>query len=409
MTDGRRVAVTGIGIVSSLGPTREETWEGLVEGRCGIREVTLFDTTGYRSHQAAELSDYRPADRFTARERRLLSRTDQIAVLAAGEALSDAGLDVALDREIPRERVGVVIGAGTADLFRNEDFYSDVLKRGLRRARLTQVFNHFSSTPVDAVASRFELTGIKACLASACSSSTVAIGYAADAIRAGQIDAALTGGSDTLCRLTMSGFDGLRLVDVEPCRPFDASRRGMNIGEGAAVLVLEELGAARARGAHVYAELAGYGIACEAYHPTSPEPEGRAVATALRAALNSAGVDPDEVDHVSTHGTGTLHNDKAEARGLLAAFGERIRRVPVNAIKSMVGHCLGAAGAVEAAALALTIDRGVIPPTIHHEKTDPDCPLDVVPNESRVTRVTCAVSTSLAFGGNNSALVMRRV
>lgn len=400
----RRVVVTGIGVLCSLGVGREEAWANLVEGRCGIRDVTLFDTTGYRSHKAAEIPSV-PAERFTSRERRRFSRSDRVAVLAASEALEDSGL---LESLLERERIGVVLGAGTADLFRNEEYIAELMARGIRRARPGKVFNHFSSTPADAVASRFELTGLKACLVSACSSSTVAIGYAGDAIRAGQIDAALAGGSDTLCRLTMSGFDGLRLVDTEPCRPFDVSRKGMNIGEAGVILVLEERERARARGAHVYAELCGYGIVCEAFHPTSPEPEGRAMAATLRAALAASRIDPDQVDHVNCHGTGTLHNDRAEARGLRAVFGERVRRVPVNAIKSMVGHCLGAAGAIEAAVLALTLERGVIPPTIHHQKTDPECDLDVVPNEARRAPVQCGISSSLAFGGNNAALVMRR-
>jgi 3-oxoacyl-[acyl-carrier-protein] synthase II len=401
----RRIAVTGIGMLSSLGRTREESWAGLVEGRCGIRDVSLFDTTGYRSHKAAQLVDYSPETHFGRRERKRLSRSDQIAILAAAEALSDSGL---LESGLERQRVGVLLGAGTADLFRNEEYYAEVLERGLRRAYPSKILNHFSSTPTDAVASRFGLGGLKACLVSACSSGTVAIGYAGDAIRAGQIDAAVCGASDTLCRLTMSGFDGLRLVDPEPCRPFDVSRKGMNIGEAAAILVLEDMARARRRGAHVYAELLGYGITCEAYHPTSPEPEGKAMAATLRAALTAARVDADAIDHVNCHGTGTLHNDRAEARGLWSVFGERTRRIPANSIKSMVGHCLGAAGAVEAAALALTLERGAIPPTIHHRETDPECNLDVVPNQAREARVNCALSLSLAFGGNDAALVMRR-
>jgi 3-oxoacyl-(acyl-carrier-protein) synthase len=183
----------------------------------------------------------------------------------------------------------------------------------------------------------------------------------------------------------------------------------MNIGEAAAVLRLEELDHARRRGAHIDAELVGYGLTCEAYHPTSPEPDGIAIAATLRAALNAARVDGSTVDHVNTHGTGTPHNDRAEAKGLRLVFGERSRRVPVNSIKSMVGHCLGAAGAIEAATLALTIDRGVIPPTVNHQQTDAECDLDVVPNDARETAVGCGVSTSLAFGGNDSALVMRRI
>jgi len=212
-----------------------------------------------------------------------------------------------------------------------------------------------------------------------------------------------------LCRAALGGFNALRAVDTEPCRPFDVSRNGMNLGEGAGVLVLEELQQARARGAHVYAEFAGYAAYSEAYHVTAPEPEGKAVAALLFAALAASGVSPDEVDHVNAHGTGTVPNDKAEAKAIRHVFGVRTAEIPVTSIKSMLGHCLGAAGGVEAAVLALTIDRGVIPPTIHHTQTDPECQVDVVANQARRTSVRCAISTSLAFGGNDAALVMRQV
>jgi 3-oxoacyl-[acyl-carrier-protein] synthase II len=400
----RRVAVTGIGLICAIGDTREAVWAALVEGRCGVGDVTLFDTAGYRSRCAAQVPQL-DVSRFTPLERRRWSRSDQLAVLAAGEALDEAGL---LEGGIARDRVGVLLGAGTGDLLRNEEYYFTMLQRGLDRARPSQIYNHFTSTPADVVAARFGLEGLRACLVSACSSSTIAIGYAADAIRLGQIDAAVCGGSDALSRLTFSGFNALRLMDPQPCRPFDAARNGMNIGEGAGILVLEAWDGARARGAPIYAELAGYALTCEAFHPTAPEPEGRAVAATIAAALEAAGVDASEVDHVNAHGTATPQNDRAEARGLHLVFGPRAATLPVTSIKSMVGHCLGAAGAIEAAALALTISRGVIPPTIHHERTDEECAVDVVANTAREVPVACGVSTSLAFGGNDAALVMKR-
>lgn len=402
----RRVAITGIGALCALGSDRETVWRGLVEGRCGIGQASLFDTTGYRSHTAAEIPDFHPGTRFTPLEQRRLSRSDQIAILASQEALDDSAI---LESGIDPGRIGVLFGSGTSDLLRNEEYFADLRVSGLRHARLSKVFNHFSSTSIDAVGSRFGLQGIRACLVSACSSSTIAIGYAGDAIRGGQVDAALCGGSDVLSRLTLSGFNALRLVDTQPCRPFDVSRNGMNIGEAAGVLVLEDMERARKRGAAIYAELAGYGLTCEAFHPTSPEPDGQAIAATLNAALAASGVDASEVDHVNAHGTGTQHNDRAEARGLRLVFGERARRIPVNSVKSMVGHCLGAAGGIEAVTLALTIARGVIPPTIHHQTTDAECDLDVVPNVAREVRVRCGISTSLAFGGNDAALVMRAV
>jgi 3-oxoacyl-[acyl-carrier-protein] synthase II len=262
---------------------------------------------------------------------------------------------------------------------------------------------------VDVVAEKFGFEGPRGCIVAACSSSTIAIGRGVESIRRGRADVVLAGGTDALSRLTYSGFNLLRLMDPAPCRPFDRSRAGMNIGEGAGILVLEDLERARRRGAPIYAELAGHSLACEAFHPTAPEPEGKPVAAVIHLALRDAGISPDEVQHINAHGTATSQNDSAEARGFRRVFGDRIDRIPVTSIKSMIGHCLGASGAVEAAALALTIARGAIPPTIHHTETDTVCAVDVVANQAREQRVRCGVSTSLGFGGNDSALVMRAV
>lgn len=400
-----RIAITGVGLVTAVGASRDSTWRGLVEGQCGIRPVTVFDTEGYRSRVAAEAP---PAafSSLTPLDRRRWSRGDQIGVVAAEEALDDAGL---FDSGIDRSRVGVLLGAGTSDLLRNEDYYRTAMTKGFDRARPSDAWNHFSSTPVDVIAARFGFEGMRSCVVAACSSSTIAIGQAADAIRSGRVDAAITGGTDTLARLTFSGFNALRLMDPAPCRPFDRSRAGMSIGEGAGIMVLEDLAHAQRRGAHIYAELSGYGLACEAFHPTAPEPTGRPVASVVRLALADAHLAADDVDHVNAHGTGTAQNDPAEAKGFAAVFGERARRLPVTSIKSMVGHCLGAAGGIEAAVLALTIARGVIPPTIHHAETAPECAVDVVANVARDQRVRCGISTSLAFGGNDSALVISAV
>jgi 3-oxoacyl-[acyl-carrier-protein] synthase II len=401
--NGRRVAITGIGILSGLGTTREATWDAMLQGECAIRDLTLFDTEGYRARCAAQVPAW-DTDALTPYQRRRWSRSDQLAVLASCEALEDAGLAGA---GIAPSRIGVVLGAGTGDLLRNEDYYFTMLRQGLGRTRPTWIYNHFSSTPTDVVASHFGFEGLRSCMVSACSSSTIAIGHAADAVADGRLDAAVCGGTDALSRLTFSGFNALRVMDPAPCRPFDASRAGMNIGEGAAILVLEAWESARRRGAAVYAELAGYGLSCEAFHPTAPEPEGQAIAATIHAALRAAQVQPSEVDHVNAHGTATPQNDRAEARGLRRVFGERAAHIPVTSIKSMIGHCLGAAGALEAATLALTISRGVVPPTIHHDRTDLECGLDIVANTPREVPVRCGVSTSLAFGGNDAVVVMR--
>jgi 3-oxoacyl-[acyl-carrier-protein] synthase II len=400
----RRVVVTGVGIVSALGITREETWQQMLDGVCGVRPVTVFEATGYRSQIAGEVAMGRVQATRTPLQRRRFSRADQIGLMAADEALVDAGL---LDVPLDRRRVGVMLGAGTADLIRNERFYFSTLDAGIDRARPSHAWNHFANTPGDIVAQKHGFEGQRACVAAACSSSTIAIGQAMDVIRLGRLDAAIAGGTDALARLTFSGFNALRLMDASPCRPFERSRAGMNMGEGAGMLVLEDLDHARRRGAHIYAELAGYSLGCEAFHPTAPQPDGRPVADVIIRALADARVNAAEVDHLNAHGTATPQNDTAEAKAFRSVFGERVARVPVTSLKSMIGHCLGAAGALEAAVMVLTVARGVIPPTINHSETDPECGVDVVANEPRDAAVRCAVSTSLAFGGNDSALVVR--
>jgi 3-oxoacyl-[acyl-carrier-protein] synthase II len=401
-----QIAITGVGLITALGVTREESWRRMLAADCGIRPATVFETEGYRSRVAAEVDMVSVDEGLTPLQRRRRSRSDRIGLRASAEALSDSGL---LDTDIDRSRVGVFLGAGTADLLRNEDFYRTWITKGLHRTRRSDLWNHFPSTPVDLIAEQFGFEGPRACVAAACSSSTIAIGRGVEAIRAGRADAVLAGGTDALSRLTYSGFNLLRLMDAAPCRPFDRSRAGMNIGEGAGILVLESMEHARRRGAAIYAELAGHSLGCEAFHPTAPEPEGKPVAAVVALALHDAGINADEVEHVNAHGTATPQNDAAEARGFRRVFGDRAARVPVTSIKSMIGHCLGAAGAVEAAVLALTIRCGAIPPTIHHTETGSDCEVEIVANEARAQRVRCAVSTSLGFGGNDSAIVMREV
>jgi 3-oxoacyl-[acyl-carrier-protein] synthase II len=400
----RRVAITGVGLVTALGATREQTWTAMLDGRCGIGPVSVFDATGYRSRIAGEVSLEDVVAGMPPLQRRRWSRSDQFGVAAATEAFADSGV---LEHGIDRTRVGVMLGAGTADLLRNERFVFTAIDRGVERGRRSDLWNHFSNTPVDVIAGHFRLEGARSCVVAACSSSTIAIGQALSAIRQGRVDVAVAGGTDALARLTFSGFNALRLMDPEPCRPFDRGRNGMSIGEGAGVLILEELDHARRRGAHIYGEIAGYSLACEAFHPTAPEPDGQTVAAMIGQALKDARCPVDAVDHLNAHGTATPQNDRAEARGVRAVFGEDCRRVLVTSVKSMVGHCLGAAGAVEAAVTALSVDRGVVPPTVHFSERDPDCDVEVVANTAREHRIRCAVSTSLAFGGNDAALVIR--
>jgi 3-oxoacyl-[acyl-carrier-protein] synthase II len=401
---GRRVAITGIGLVTALGLTREENWTNLLDGVCGMRQVTVFPTEGFRSRIAAEVDYDGLEPRFTRLQRRRWSRSDQFGLAAAVEAIEDSGLT---SSGFDPSRIGVLLGACTADLLRTERYLETMVSKGIEHSRPSDVWNHFPSTPVDIIASHFGFEGLRSCIVTACASSTMAIGSAADAVRDGRLDAAIAGGTDAMSRLTFSGFNAIRVMDPHECRPFDRARAGMNLGEGAAMLVLEDLERARRRGALVYAEVAGHSLTCEAFHPTSPEPDGRAIADAISRALADGAIDADDVDHVNAHGTATPHNDRAEARGIRLVFGDRSAHLPVTSVKSMIGHCLGAAGGIETAITALTIARGAIPPTLHHAETDPECQVDVVANEAREGRVRCAVSTSLAFGGNDSVLVLR--
>lgn len=402
-----RVAITGIGLLTAVGSTREESWNNLVDGRCGIAPLTLFESDGYRSRIAAQVDDAAVRDRLTPLQRRRWSRSDQFAVLSAREAIADAGLTDAY-RAKP-DRVGVIIGSSTGDLLRNERYVQGSVLPGSGPRRLSDAWNHFYSTGVDIIAGEFGFEGLRSCIVAACASSTMAVGAALDAIRFGRADAVLAGGTDSLARLTFSGFNALRVMDPEACRPFDRGRAGMNIGEGSAVLVLEKMDAARRRGARIYAEVAGHSLTCEAFHPTSPEPDGRAIAATMSRALEDAAIPSSDVRHVNAHGTATPHNDRAESRGIRMVFGEAGRRLPVTSVKSMVGHTLGASGGIEAAVAALTVFHGVIPPTIHHTETDPECDVDVVANDAREMPVDCVVSTSLAFGGNDAAVVLRAV
>jgi 3-oxoacyl-[acyl-carrier-protein] synthase II len=402
----RRVAITGIGLVSPVGITRDECWNNLVAGKCGVGPLTLFDSDGYRSRIAAQVDDAAVDARLTRLQRRRWSRSDKFAVLSAREAVEDAGLK---DAGLEPDRIGVIIGSSTGDLIRNERYVRASIEPASGRRRLTDAWNHFFSTAVDLIAGEFGFDGLRSCIVAACASSTMAVGAGLDAIRFGRADAVLAGGTDSLARLTFAGFNALKVMDPAECRPFDRARAGMNIGEGAAVMVLEDLESAKRRGARIYAEVAGHSLTCEAFHPTSPEPVGRAIADTMARALRDARIDVADVQHVNAHGTATPHNDRAESRGIRLLFGENGRRLPVTSIKSMVGHTLGASGGLEAAVSALTVHHGVIPPTIHHEETDPECDVDVVANEARDVRIRYAISTSLAFGGNDAAVVLARV
>lgn len=397
--EGRSAVVTGLGAVTSLGGDLASTWEGLVSGRCGIGEITLFDASGFRTRLAAEIKEL-PEGLPPALARRL-SRSDKVGLAAAREALADAGIDPA--REDPT-RIGVVLGGGVAGLLDSENYFRALMERGLRGAHPSRALNHPPDQTTDRIAELWGFLGPRSTITTACSSSATSLGYAADLIRHGLADVVVTGGADTLARLTHGGFNALRSVDPDPCKPFDRRRKGLTIGEAAGILVFEEEGRARKRGARIRARFLGYGVTSDAHHMTQPDPSGVAGARAIRECLRAARLDPGDVDYVNAHGTATPQNDSAETTALKLALGERARQVPFSSIKSMIGHCLCSAGAIEAVATVLTIETGIVPPTIHYEEPDPDCDLDVVPNRSREHRVRAALSNSFAFGGNSTVV-----
>ena len=404
MHDSTSIAVTGLGIVSSIGADRPTFWSNLTAGVCAIRPLELFDPTAYRTQIAAWIDESQLDLTFlSARQRRTTSRADRFALIAGREAIADSGIDLA---RIPPARIAVVLGAGACGLFEAEGWMRQVLTQNhLGQAR--EILCHGPDLATDQLANHWGAAGIRSTVVTACSSATVAIGKATDLLRADLADVVLTGGSDSLARLTYGGFNSLRVVDSEPCRPFDRQRNGMSVGEGAGILILERGDRARRRGAHIHCRIAGYGVTSDAYHMTAPEPTGEAAARAMASALAHARLNPEEVDHINAHGTATKHNDSAEALGIHRLFGSRARRLPTNSIKSMIGHCLCSAGALEAIAACLTIEHGVVPPTLRWANRDPDCDLDVVANEAREMRVRTVLSNSFAFGGNSASLALQ--
>jgi len=394
----KRVVITGMGIFCSIGKSVDEFAQSLKEGRSGIGQITLFDTSKYPSRIGAEVRGYQPEKYFKKRELKRLSRTDQLGLIAAEEAVKNSGID-----SYPPEEIGVCLGAGAGGMFEAETYHREILLKGKSSPSL--IFPFIPSFTTSRIAERFGFSGPKVTITTACSSSATSIGYGADLIRKGEAKAVVCGGSDSLCELTFGGFNSLKAMDPSPCRPFDRKRAGMSLGEGAAILILEDLEGAMARGAKIYAEFKGYGIGGEAHHITAPEPNGFVEARVMKEAMEEGGISPDQVDHINAHGTGTPLNDKVETIAIKKAFGERAYAIAVSSIKSMVGHCLGSAGAIEAVASVLSIVYNFIPPTLHHREGDEDCDLDYVPEKSREKEVKVVLSNSFAFGGNCTTLV----
>jgi len=398
-----KVVISGIGLVTGLAPAREGTWTRLVAGESAIGPLTLFDTTGFRTSIAAQL-DTASLGGWPGGEVPHLGRVCRMALAATTEALQDAGLPLVTE---PRDWP-LVLGGGASGMFEAERFISDRLRKGRRVAGARHILEMPQDSPADRISQAFGFVGPRAVVITACSSATIAIGLAADMIASGEATCALAGGADGLSRVTYAGFNSLRVADVVPCRPFDLRRRGMSFGEGAAMLVLEDAEHARRRGARSYATVLGYGMTDDAYHMTRPDPTGAAWERTIVAAIQDAGVAPSEIDYINAHGTGTEQNDPAECAAFGRVLGDRLALVPVSSIKGAVGHCLCAAGAVEAAVTALAVARQTAPPTTGFAVADPACPVDPIPGRGREFPIRHALSASFAFGGNASVLVFGR-
>jgi 3-oxoacyl-[acyl-carrier-protein] synthase II len=400
----RRVIVTGIGIICALGEQKEAFWHGLSQGKCGLGEVDLFDVSSYRSRMGGQVRNVDFLSRLCPHECRRLGRCDKLGLWAAQEALKEAKI---MERDLSPERVAVVMGAGAGGVFEAEHYRRQLYERRLRpRPSLLMPFPACNLT--DAIGNLYGFSGVRSTIATACSSSATAIGYGADLIRSAKADVVVAGGAESLSELTFSGFNALRSVDRKTCRPFDRNREGLVLGESGSILILESEQLAGAHGVTAYAEVLGYGICADAYHMTSPDQQGEGAERSMFNALAAAGIPPEAVDYINAHGTGTLINDKVETLAIKRLFGQRSRSFPVSSVKSTLGHCLGAAGAVEAISSILALYHGVVPPTLNYEEADPDCDLDYVPNEPRAANIGVALSNSFAFGGNNTTLVFAR-
>ncbi|HWP04830.1 MAG TPA: beta-ketoacyl-ACP synthase II [Polyangiaceae bacterium] len=409
----KRAVITGIGLLTPLGVGREASWSGLVQGRSGIRPFTQFDASRLKSRFGGEVPGFDPLLTLDKPSARRTDRYTQFALAAADEAVADAGLTI---DPAKAARAGVLLGVALGGLASLEHHHRLLLDKGPDKMNPFMVPMMLANTAPGMLAIRYGARGPNFTLTSACASGAHAIGESLELIRRGVIDVAITGGVEAvLTELCVSGFCAMRALSTrneEPeraSRPFATGRDGFVISEGAGIVILEELDHARARGARIYAEVAGYGSSADAHHITAPHPEGEGVVVAIERALASAGLTPSDIDHVNAHATSTPMGDEGEARAIRRVFGAHTDKLLVTAPKSMLGHTLGAAGGIETAALALTLARSLIPPTINLDERDPACDLPIVTGGAREGRVNAAVKNSFGFGGTNASLVLSRL
>ncbi|MEO7415214.1 MAG: beta-ketoacyl-ACP synthase II [Opitutaceae bacterium] len=406
-----RVVVTGLGVVTSLGHDVETFWSSLTAGRCGIRRVSLFDPSDFASQIGAEVRDWEAAQHMDPKEARRNDRYTHFGFVAARQAVQDSGLQMAQE---DGDRVGVIIGSGIGGMFTYESQLKVLAERGPRRVSPFTIPSLIGNMCSGLVAIEYGARGPNFGIVSACATGTHAIGEAAHAICRGDADVMIAGGSEAaITPFAYASFCSMKAMSTRndspqtASRPFEKNRDGFIMGEGAGILVLESLDHARARGARIYCELAGYAATCDAYHITQPDPDGKGLSLAMKRALGSAKVNPEQVDYVNAHGTSTPYNDRFETLAIKKVFGDHARKMPVSSTKSMTGHLLGAAGGIESVISVKTIQTGVIAPTINLEEPDPECDLDYVPNVARAVPVRTVLSNNLGFGGQNAAVVFR--
>jgi nodulation protein E len=400
---GRRVAVTGVGVISALGRTAGEFWDALVAGRSAIRPIEAVDRTLLRFANGAEIPGYRAEDYFDSKDAGLLDPFAQYAVIAAKEAVAAARLEWTTDL---RARTAIVTGTCVGGQGTVDEGFVDLYKKGNSRGNPFTIPRTMANAGASQISMRFGITGPAWAISTACSSANHAIGHAFWMVRHGLADCALAGGSDANFHYGfLKSWEALRVVAPDTCRPFSKDRKGLILGEGGAILVLEPLEAARSRGAEILGEVAGFGMSSDAFHITQPSPEGPAAA--MRAALADAACEPSAIGYINAHGTGTVSNDATETRAIHDVFGPHTGRLAVSSTKSMHGHALGAAGAIEAVATLLAIKNGILPPTANFTEADPACDIDAIPNHSRAARIRAALSNSFAFGGLNAVLVFK--
>jgi len=408
-----RVVITGTGVISPVGKDTNSFWESLVEGRHGIAPLTMLDASVYKVKLAAEVKDFDPMLYMDRKEARRMDRYCQFAVAAAKEAVESSGI---VFEDMDPFDVGVIIGTGVGGLHTMQTQYEELLLKG-GPDRVSPLFipMMISNMAAGRVSMNYGLKGANYCVTTACASGAHAIGEAFRLIKHGYLKAVITGGAEApITPIALGGFSNMKALNLtdDPDRaslPFDLDRGGFVIAEGAGIVVLETMEGAVARGATILAEVAGYGATADAYHITSPDPDGTGAAQAMRLAMKEAGVTPEEVSYINAHGTGTDLNDKYETLAIKAALGDAAYKTAVSSTKSVTGHLLGAAGGVEAIACALAIRDGMIPPTIGLTTPDPQCDLDYTPNKARAAKITVALSNSLGFGGQNASLLFRKV